>query len=199
LQLQLQCYNYTACRAHRATRLERRGGRPGHDDALHPLQELLAGRALHARPVDLRAIYRSGSPRTRGLSHTIRSLIVRGLTRPLGVACTSIGETGGFDQFAAMSKTYAPSHGRHCHSTLSLTVIGYHSLGIYILILLSLAVEMTVPPMAKRADGREEDPCEVGVPRVAAARHHGAHLGSGRVVASETEAPSVFANLAWSG
>ena len=30
------------------------------------------------------------------------------------------------------------SRGRHCHSTLSLTVVGCHSLGIHILVLLSL-------------------------------------------------------------
>jgi hypothetical protein len=44
------------------------------------------------------------------------------------------------------------SHGRHCHSTLSMTVIHCHSLGIYILILLpllSFSVKMTVSPVAR--------------------------------------------------
>jgi hypothetical protein len=40
---------------------------------------------------------------------------------------------------------------RHCHSTLSLTVIGFHPLGIYIVILLSLlsfSVKMIASPRA---------------------------------------------------
>jgi hypothetical protein len=36
------------------------------------------------------------------------------------------------------SSSTAPSHGRHCHSTLSLTVIACHSLAIYTVIVLSL-------------------------------------------------------------
>jgi hypothetical protein len=45
----------------------------------------------------------------------------------------------------------APSPGRHCHFTLSLTVIGCHSLAVYTVILLSLlstSVKMTDSPMA---------------------------------------------------
>jgi hypothetical protein len=44
----------------------------------------------------------------------------------------------------------ACSHGRHCHSTPSLTVIGCHSSVIYVLILLpvlSVSVEMAVLPV----------------------------------------------------
>jgi hypothetical protein len=40
------------------------------------------------------------------------------------------------------------THGRHCHSTLSLTAIDCHSLGIYTVILLpllSVSIKMTVP------------------------------------------------------
>ena len=57
----------------------------------------------------------------------------------LGASCDAIGAAG---------------PGRHCHSTLSLTGIGYymHSLGIYTLILLSLLpfpFQMTVSPPAR--------------------------------------------------
>ena len=47
--------------------------------------------------------------------------------------------------------------GRHCHSTLSMTVIGYHSVGIctvILLALLSFSVKMTVSPMARRVGVR---------------------------------------------
>jgi hypothetical protein len=43
------------------------------------------------------------------------------------------------------------SPGRHCHSTLSLIVVGCHSLGIYTVVLLSLlsfSVKMTMSPLA---------------------------------------------------
>jgi hypothetical protein len=40
------------------------------------------------------------------------------------------------------------SHGRHCHSTLSLTVSDCQSSGIYILILLSFSAKITVSPVA---------------------------------------------------
>jgi hypothetical protein len=44
------------------------------------------------------------------------------------------------------------SPGRHCHSTLSLTAIDPHSLGIYtatLLSLLSFSAKMTVSPLAR--------------------------------------------------
>ena len=55
------------------------------------------------------------------------------------------------------------SPGRHCHSTLSLTVIGCHSLGIYILVvvllsLLSFSVKMTVLPWARPSRARPAHP-----------------------------------------
>ena len=49
---------------------------------------------------------------------------------------------------AAMVVPGMLSHGRHCHSTRSLVVIGCHPFGIYTVILLSLlsfSVKMTVP------------------------------------------------------
>jgi myosin-7 len=52
------------------------------------------------------------------------------------------------------------SPGRHCHSTLSLSVIGCHSLGIYTVILLSLlslSAKMTASPLARRVADRADD------------------------------------------
>ena len=49
----------------------------------------------------------------------------------------------------------SPSPGRHCHSTLSVSVIGCHSLGIYTVVLLSslpFSVRMTASPRAFLAD-----------------------------------------------
>jgi hypothetical protein len=51
------------------------------------------------------------------------------------------------------------SQGRHCHSTLSLTVIGCHSLGIqtvFLLALLLFSAKMTVSPVARRQVLAEE-------------------------------------------
>jgi hypothetical protein len=48
--------------------------------------------------------------------------------------------------------------GRHCYSTLSLTVISWHSLGLYtviLLLLLSFYVEMTVSPWARPGGARD--------------------------------------------
>jgi hypothetical protein len=50
---------------------------------------------------------------------------------------------------------------RVCHSTLSLTAIGCHSLGIHTLILLpllSFSAKMTVPPLARQGRGRRPAP-----------------------------------------
>jgi hypothetical protein len=60
--------------------------------------------------------------------------------------------------------TAVPSPGRHCHSTLPLAVIGCHSFGIYIVILLSLpcSIKMTVPP---RASGARRQCVESSRPR----------------------------------
>ena len=51
------------------------------------------------------------------------------------------------------------SPGRHCHSTLSSAVVGCHSLGIYIVVLLpllSLSVKMTASPRANGAGQPEQ-------------------------------------------
>ena len=57
----------------------------------------------------------------------------------------------------------AASPGRHCHSTLPLTAIGCHSVGIHTLILLSLlslSVEIQCRPWLGAADGAaESDAC----------------------------------------
>ena len=52
-------------------------------------------------------------------------------------------------QWAGVSFAGTTSPGRHCHFTLSLTVIACHSLGIYTPILLSYSVKMTVSPQAR--------------------------------------------------
>ena len=52
---------------------------------------------------------------------------------------------------AQLAAALQASHGRYCHSTLSLTGVDYHSLAIHTLILLSLlsfSAKMTVSPVA---------------------------------------------------
>jgi hypothetical protein len=59
-----------------------------------------------------------------------------------------------FLQTRQLNQTGLLGHGRHCHSTQSLAGIGCHSLGVYLLTLLSLlsfSVEMIVSPMARLA------------------------------------------------
>jgi hypothetical protein len=54
-----------------------------------------------------------------------------------------------------------PSPGRHCHSTLLLTAIGCHSVGIHtaiLLPLLSLSAKMTASPMARQHALRRREP-----------------------------------------
>jgi hypothetical protein len=73
------------------------------------------------------------------------------------------------------------SHGQHCHSTLPLTTIGCHSLGIYPVILLSLlsfSAKMTVSPRATAGSGHAAAARDRGAGRQPDARGGPGPLGA---------------------
>jgi hypothetical protein len=67
-------------------------------------------------------------------------------------SCTARENSTPTTGWAAPAASGPTRHGRHRHSTLSLTAIGCHCVGtdtVVLLPLLSFSVEMTVPPVAR--------------------------------------------------
>ena len=96
-------------------------------------------RALGSDPTRRRCTWRS--PRCLAAVETAAGKGAGGRTRSPAGRCRS--------SFSAARSRASPSPGRHCHSTLPLTVMACHCLGIYTIILLPLltfAAKMTVSP-----------------------------------------------------